>query len=118
MKYTTFFFISLFFLTLAFFHQPLFSVFPQVFEPVDKFITEVGPAILYVAGGLAFIITMFTGLPTWASVVAFVAIILGGGFYLQDKTVSLKLEESSLFLSITPKISSPTAAPKPIDKQI
>ena len=110
MKHTTFFFISLFFLSVAFFHGSLYTYFPETFEPVNKFIHEVGPSILYIAGGLAFLIAIFTWLPTWASLVLFIILIFTGGFYLRDRDVSVKIENESFYLTVVKKtvVQSPT----------
>ena len=112
MKHTIFFFISLFFLLLAFFHQPLYATFPQIFEPINKFVVEVGPSILYVTGFLALIIAVFTWLPTWVSVIVFILFIMTSGFYLKDKEVLIKIDDdSTLHIDIMEKTESVLPSP-------
>lgn len=108
MKHTIFFFISFFFLLVAFFHQPLYATFPQIFEPVNKFVVEIGPTILYLTGFLALIIAIFTWLPTWASVIVFIIFIIVNGLYLKDKQVLMMMEDDALHIDIVnkPELSS------------
>lgn len=108
MKHTIFFFISFFFLLVAFFHQPLYATFPQIFEPVNKFVVEIGPTILYLTGFLALIIAIFTWLPTWASVIVFIIFIIVNGLYLKDKQVLMTMEDDTLHIDIVnkPELSS------------
>lgn len=103
MKHMIFSFISFFFLLLAFFHQPLYATFPQIFEPVNKFVLEIGPAILYITGFLALIIAVFTWLPTWMSVIVFVIFIIVNGLYLKDKEVHMKIEDNTLHIDVVKK---------------
>lgn len=118
LKHTTFFFISLFFLIVAFFHGPLYAFFPNFFEPVNKFITEVGPTILYLAGFVALFIAIFAWLPTWASLVLFVTLVLISGLYLRDKDVSIRKDSGNFHLAVvkkpvtvSPPVSPSTASP-------
>ncbi len=118
LKHTTFFFISLFFLLVAFFHGPLYAVFPNIFEPVHKFITDVGATILYLAGFVALFIAIFAWLPTWASLVLFVTLVFISGIYLRDKDVSVQKDNGNFHLAVVKKTvtvplppSSTTASP-------
>ena len=113
MKHTTFFFIGIFLLLVAFFHGPLYTYFPDVFEPIHRFITDLGPAILYIAGFLALGIAIFTWLPTEISLVLFVVLILIGGFYLRDKNVSFKAENGNFSLTVVKKTISTSLVPPP-----
>jgi len=106
MKHLIFLFIGGFFLGLVLFHQPLSAIFPQVLEPVNKFIHEVGPSILYLAGSLSLIIAIFIWLPTWASIICFILLVFTSGWYLKDKEVSIRLENENLYVDIVKK--SPT----------
>ena len=96
MKHTTFLFIGLFLLLTALLYQPLYSLFPDLIEPIYKFINDVGADILYIAGFLALIIALFSWLPTWASISLFVVLMFAGGYYLSDKTISIKIDDITL----------------------
>jgi len=89
MKHATFLFIGIFLLFLAFFHEPLYVIFPEVFEPVVKFTHDVGAEILYLLGTTALIIALFSWLPTWASLSVFVTFMFLTGYYFSDKEVSI-----------------------------
>jgi hypothetical protein len=121
MKHTTFFFIGVFLLVVAFFHGLLYTYFPSVFEPIHRFITDLGPAILYIAGFLALEIAIFTWLPTEISLVLFVVLILISGFYLRDKNVSFRAEDGNFSLTVvkktisTPLISAPLIPPPAVE---
>lgn len=89
MKPATFLFIGIFLLFLAFFHEPLYVMFPEVFEPVIKFTHNVGTEILYLLGTTALIIALFSWLPTWVSLSVFVTLMFLTGYYLSDKEISI-----------------------------
>ncbi|GEM_PF-1906934 len=103
MKHTTFFFISLFLLSIAFFHSNLYQWFPTTLTPIEKFITDIGPEILYIAGSLALLIALFGCLPTWLSLITFIVITGGMGIYLQDKKISILGENGNYYLLLEKK---------------
>jgi len=103
MKHTTFFFISIFLLSIAFFHSNLYQWFPTTLTPVEKFITDIGPEILYIAGFLALIIALFCCLPTWLSLTTFIVITGGMGIYIQDKKISILGENGNYYLLLEKK---------------
>jgi len=96
MKQRLFLFISFFLLVMASFHEPLYLLFPEAFEPVERFMNDVGSAILYCAGFLALIIATFSALPTWISLFLFVILIFMSGFYLSDKNISITIARDIL----------------------
>ena len=97
MKHITFLFIGLFVLVIAVFHEPLYAIFPSMFEPIIKFTSHVGVQILYVIGVLAIIIALFSWLPTWFSLALFVMFIFVGGYYLSDKNVAISIASKTNF---------------------
>lgn len=105
MKHTTFFFISLFLLSIAFFHSNLYQWFPTTLTPIEKFITDIGPEILYIAGSLALLIALFGCLPTWLSLITFIVITGGMGIYLQDKKISILGENGNYYLLLEKKVA-------------
>ncbi len=97
MKHIIFLFIGLFLLVIAAFHEPLYAIFPSMFEPVIKFTSHVGVQILYFIGGLALIIALFSWLPTWFSLSIFVIAMFMGGYYLSDKNISISIASRTDF---------------------
>jgi hypothetical protein len=97
MKHVTFLFIGLFLLVIAAFHDPLYAIFPSLFEPIIKFTSQVGVQILYFIGLLALIIALFSWLPTWFSLSLFVIAMFVGGYYLSDKDVSISIASRTNF---------------------
>ena len=90
-------FIGLFLLVIAAFHEPLYAIFPSMFEPIIKFTSHVGVQILYVIGVLALIIALFSWLPTWFSLSIFVIAMFMGGYYLSDKNISISIASRTDF---------------------
>jgi len=97
MKHITFLFIGLFLLVIAAFHEPLYAVFPSVFEPIIKFTSQIGVQILYFIGCLALIIALFSWLPTWSSLALFVIAMFVSGYYLSDKDISIRIASRTHF---------------------
>ena len=97
MKHIIFLFIGLFLLVIAAFHEPLYAIFPSMFEPIIKFTSHVGVQILYVIGVLALIIALFSWLPTWFSLSIFVIAMFMGGYYLSDKNISISIASRTDF---------------------
>lgn len=93
MKHITFLSIGIFLLVIALCCDPLYSIFPSIFEPVEKFISQEGAEILYIAGFLALIIGLFTWLPTWVSLWLFVALIFTSGYFLSGKEISILINK-------------------------
>ncbi len=83
MKPIAFFLIGVFFLSLALFH--FFGLFQDIFKPVYGFI---GSDVLYIGGVAALIIALFSWLPTWLSILLFMVLVFGGGFYFNDNLES------------------------------
>ncbi|RKZ75408.1 MAG: hypothetical protein DRR19_29335 [Candidatus Parabeggiatoa sp. nov. 1] len=89
MKPIAFFLIGVLLLLLAFFYQPLYTLFPETFEPVYQFLNQMDTDILYIAGFLALIIALFDALPTLLSVPLFLALAFAGGYFLGDMDISI-----------------------------
>jgi uncharacterized membrane protein len=79
MKPIAFFLIGVLLLSLALFH--FFGLFQDIFKPVYGLI---GSDVLYIGGIAALIIALFSWLPTWLSLLLFLALVFGGGFYFKD----------------------------------
>lgn len=95
MKHITFLSIGIFLLVITC-CDPLYSIFPNIFEPIEKFISQEGTDILYIAGALALIIGLFTWLPTWISLSLFVALMFAGGYFLSGKEISILINKHPL----------------------
>ena len=96
MRTLWFFVISILLLSLAFFYQPLYATFPELFEPVYIFINDIGTDILFIAGFLSLMIALFSGLPTWASILLFILLMSGCGYYLIGKDVQIKIDNIAI----------------------
>jgi hypothetical protein len=96
MRETLFFAIGILLLMLAAFYD--LQLFVDFLGPAYEFIKEIGinTEILYIGGVLALIIGLFSGLPTWLSVLIFLALILGGSYYLNDQNISLKINDITI----------------------
>jgi len=92
MKHILFLVIGIFLLLIAFFHGPLYTLFPGLLEPIDQLIKEIGIDIFYITGTIALIIGVFSWLPTWISLLLFIVLGVAGGYYLMDKNVSIKID--------------------------
>jgi hypothetical protein len=96
MRETLFFAIGILLVMLAAFYD--LQLFVDFLGPAYELIKEIGinTKILYVGGVLALIIGLFSGLPTWLSVLIFLALILGGSYYLNDLNISLKINDITI----------------------
>ncbi|HID99797.1 MAG TPA: hypothetical protein EYP59_05860 [Thiotrichaceae bacterium] len=96
MKHILFLVIGIFLLLFAFFYEPLYALFPGLFEPIYQVIKDIGADIFYITGAFALIIGVFSWLPTWTSLLLFIVLGVAGGYYLMDKNVSLKIDTQNI----------------------
>jgi hypothetical protein len=85
MKHVLFLVMGISLLLVAFFYEPLYSLFPGPFEPIYQLIKELGTDIFYITGTLALIIGVFSWLNTLPSLILFILLGIAGGYYLMDK---------------------------------
>ncbi|MBE9561479.1 MAG: hypothetical protein IMF12_01265 [Proteobacteria bacterium] len=92
MKAFGFAFVGVFLLLLAVSYPELNSMFPEIFQPVYDILNSFGTDILYIAGILALIIAFFSWLPTWLSLIIFIALMFGGGYLLAGNDIHLRID--------------------------
>ncbi len=85
-------FIGIFLLLLASSYQELNMMFPDIFEPVYTVLNSFGTDILYIAGVLALFIAFFSWLPSWLSLLLFLVLVFGGGYFLMGKDIHLRID--------------------------
>jgi uncharacterized membrane protein len=96
MRETLFFAIGILLLIIASFYD--LQLFVDILGPAYEFIKGIGinTEILYIGGSLALVIGMFSGLPTWLSVLIFLALVFGGSYYLSDENISIKVNDITI----------------------
>jgi len=85
-------FIGVLLLLLAVSYQSLNVIFPEIFGPIYNTLNNIGTDILYITGILALIIAFFSWLPPWLSLLFFLALVFGGGYFLMGKDIHLRVD--------------------------
>ena len=85
-------FVGVLLLLLAVSYQELNTMSPEFFGIVNDTINSIGTDILYIAGILALIIAFFAWLPPWFSLLMFLILVLGGGYFLMGKDIHLRID--------------------------
>ena len=96
MRETFFFAIGILLLMLASFYD--LQLFVDFLGPAYDFIKEIGinTEVLYMGGFFALVIGLFSGLPTWLSVLVFLALIFSGSYYLNNENISIKVNDITI----------------------
>ncbi|MDM8569364.1 hypothetical protein QUF50_07650 [Thiotrichales bacterium HSG1] len=90
-------FIGVFLLLLAVSYQELNQMFPEIFGIVYDTLNSIGTEILYIAGILAIFIAFFSWLPPWLGFIVYIMLVFGGGYFLMDNDIHLRVDSFEIF---------------------
>ncbi|MDM8559003.1 hypothetical protein [Candidatus Parabeggiatoa sp. HSG14] len=91
MKSLLFLILGILLISTANSYQPLHSTFPEILGPVYQYLSSLSGEILYAAGFLALTISIFSGLPSWLSILLFVGLTFGCGYYFGNADISFTI---------------------------
>lgn len=96
MRETLFFAIGILLLSIASFYD--LQLFRDILGPSYELMKEIGIniEILYIGGFLALMISIFSGLPTWLSLLIFLILVFGGSYYLTGEDISLRIYDMTI----------------------
>ena len=96
MRAMIFMLLGSFLIAAAFCYQE--QLFMEFFQPAYQFLDEIkiNTDILYIGGFLAIVIGIFAGLPAWTSFFLFLLLMVGSGYYIMDRDISITMDNMTI----------------------